>query len=375
MHERLSNIYHLGVKELRSVRADPVLVLLLIWAFTFMVYQVAQNAKMDVSNASIAIVDDDHSELSRRIQDAFLPPYFKPAIEISGARIDEVMDTGEFIFVVNIPPRFEADLLSLRDPEIQLNIDATAMSVAGNGASYIQNIIVEETSRFIDPRGSGVSLPLDVVVRAKFNPNLNSTWFMAVMQIVNNVTLLAMVLTGAALIREREHGTIEHLLVMPVTSTDIMIAKVWANGLVIVVAAALSLTLVVQGLLEVPIVGSKALFIVGAVIYLFSITSLGILLATIAGSMPQFGLLAIPVYMVMSLLSGSTTPLESMPSWLQNVMQLSPSTHYVSFSQAVLYRGAGIEIVWPQMAAMAIIGCIFFAVALLRFRKAIISFS
>lgn len=375
MLQSLGNIYRLGIKELRSVLADPVLVILLVWTFTFAIYEVAQNAKMEVANASVAIVDEDRSELSRRIQDAFLPPYFKPAVEITGAEIDRAMDAGKFIFVVDIPPRFEADLLAGQNPEVQVNIDATAMSVAGTGASYIQNIIIQETLNFMDAGRSSAQTPLDVVVRASFNPNLNSTWFMAVMQIVNNVTILAMILTGAALIREREHGTIEHLLVMPVTSAEIMISKVWANGLVIVVAAALSLTFIVQGLLQVPIAGSKTLFIAGAVIYLFSITSLGILLATMARSMPQFGLLAIPVFVVMNLLSGSTTPQESMPEWLQAIMQASPSTHYVSFSQAVLYRGAWLDIVWPQMLTMGAIGCVFFAVALFRFRKTIISFS
>ncbi|MEO9873599.1 MAG: ABC transporter permease [Anderseniella sp.] len=375
MLRRLGNIYRLGVKELRSVLADPVLVILLAWTFTFAIYEVAQNAKMEVANAAVAIVDEDRSELSRRIQDAFLPPYFKPAVEIAGTEIDRAMDAGTFIFVIEIPPQFEADLLSGQKPEVLVNIDATAMSVAGTGASYIQTIIAQETINFMDARGSTAQIPLNVVVRASFNPNLNSTWFMAVMQIVNNVTILAMILTGAALIREREHGTIEHLLVMPVTSAEIMTAKVWANGFVIVVAAALSLTFVVQGLLQIPIAGSKALFIAGAVIYLFSITSLGILLATMARTMPQFGLLAIPVFVVMNLLSGSTTPQESMPDWLQTIMQASPSTHYVSFSQAVLYRGAWIDIVWPQMLTMGAIGCVFFAVALFRFRKTIVSFS
>lgn len=375
MLHSLGNIYRLGIKELRSVLADPVLVILLAWTFTFAIYEVAQNAKMEVSNASVAIVDEDRSELSRRIQDAFLPPYFKPAVEIASPEIDRAMDTGEFIFVVNIPPRFEADLLSGQKPEVQVNIDATAMSVAGNGASYIQNIIVQETRDFMKAGGSDLNLPLDVIVRASFNPNLNSTWFMAVMQIIDNITIMAMILTGAALIREREHGTIEHLLVMPVTSIEIMLSKVWANGFVIVVAASLSLTLVVQGLLQVPIAGSKTLFIAGAMIYLFSITSLGILLATMASSMPQFGLLAIPVFVVMNLLSGSATPMESMPQLLQTIMQFSPSTHYVSFSQAVLYRGAWIDIVWPQMLAMIAIGSVFFAVALFRFRKTIASFS
>ena len=217
---------------------------------------------------------------------------------------------------------------------------------------------------------------------ASGNPNLLElsstcvlTWFMSVMAIINNVTLLSMILTGAALIREREHGTIEHLLVTPVTTVDIMISKVWANGLIIIVAAVTSLLFVVEGILQVPIFGSKLLFVMGAVVYLFSITSFGILLATLAGSMPQFGLLVVLTYVVMNLLSGSTTPLESMPEWLQFIMQFSPSTHYVAFSQSVLFRGAPLNIVWPELIAMAAIGAVFFFAAFTRFRRVLDSAS
>jgi len=211
-------------------------------------------------------------------------------------------------------------------------------------------------------------LPIDLVVRTKFNPNLNSVWFSSVMQVINNITILSVLLTGAALIREREHGTIEHLLVMPVTPSEIMVAKIWSNGLAIIVAAILSIWLVVQILLEVPIAGSIPLFIGGAVLYLVSVTGLGILLATFTTSMPQFGLLALPVLVIMNLLSGSTTPMESMPVWLQYVMQLAPSTHFVAFSQSILYRGAGLETVWPNMLVMTVLGGVFLLVALRRFR-------
>jgi ABC-2 type transport system permease protein len=193
------------------------------------------------------------------------------------------------------------------------------------------------------------------------------------MQVINNITMLSVILCGAALIREREHGTIEHLLVMPVTPIDIMLSKIWANGLVIVVAALLSFFLVVGWLLQVPIAGSITLFIAGAVLYQFSVTALGILLATFTTSMQQFGLLVIPVLIAMNLLSGSRTPLESMPEWLQYVMQVAPSTHFVGFSQAVLYRAADLTIVWPKMLAMTAIGTLFFTVALVRFRQSVMT--
>jgi ABC-2 type transport system permease protein len=151
-----------------------------------------------------------------------------------------------------------------------------------------------------------------------------------------------------------------------------MLAKVWANGLVVLIGAALALWLMVHGLLGVPIAGSVPLFLVGTILYLASATSLGILLATLARSMPQFGLLFILVVLPMIILSGGNTPLESMPEGLQRFMEAFPSTHFVRFAQAILYRGAGFNVVWPDFAAVAGIGALFFAVALLRFRKTVI---
>jgi ABC-2 type transport system permease protein len=363
------HIYRLGVKELYSLRHDPVLVLLILYTFTFAIYTVASGVKTEVRNASIAVVDEDGTELSRRLRDAFLRPYFKPAALLPATSdIDRAMDAGKYIFVVVIPIRFQADVLSGRHPTLQLDVDATAMTLAGNGTTYITNILQKEVGDFVSRSEGGGALPVSVSVRSKFNPNLESSWFMAVMQIVGNITMLSLILSGAAVIREREHGTIEHLLVMPVTPAEIMLAKIWANGIVIVAAAVLSLVVVVQGLLAVTIAGSITLFVLGSGLFLFAMCSLGIALATLARSMPQFGLLAIPFFVVMNMLSGGVTPLEGMPAFLRLLMQAAPSTHFTSFSQAVLYRGAGVDVVWPQLIAMAVIGLVLFIVAVWRFR-------
>jgi ABC-2 type transport system permease protein len=369
--QRLANIYRLGVKEIFSLRRDLVMVGLIVYAFTYAVYAPTQHAQTELKNASIAVVDEDRSQLSQRLRDALLQPLFQPPAELAANEIDAAMDSGSYTFVIDIPPKFEADVLAGRQPELQINVDATAMTHAGHGATDLQQIIAREIREFMRGKGAALQEPVSLVVRAKFNPNLNSTWFMGVMQIINMITLLAIMLTGAALIREREHGTLEHLLVMPLTPAEIMIAKVWANGLIIVIAATLSLKVVVQGLLAVPIAGSVPLFVAGTALYLFSVTALGIFLATIARSMPQFGLLALPIFTVMYLLSGGTTPLDSMPRWLQIAMQFSPSTHFVSLAQAILYRSAGFDVVWPSFAAVTAIGVVFFLSALVRFRKTI----
>jgi ABC-2 type transport system permease protein len=369
--QRLANIYRLGVKEFFSLRRDLVMVCLIVYAFTYAVYAPTQHAQTELKNASVALVDEDQSQLSQRVRDALLQPLFQPPAELTLNEIDGALDSGSYTFVIDIPPKFEANVLAGRQPELQINVDATAMAHAGHGATYLQQIIAQEIKEFT--RGSGTTLkePVHLVVRAKFNPNLESTWFMGVMQIINMITLLAIMLTGAALIREREHGTLEHLLVMPLTPVEIMIAKVWANGLIIVIAAILSLRVVVQGLLAVPIAGSVSLFVAGTVLYLFSVTALGIFLATIARSMPQFGLVALPIFTVMNLLSGGTTPLDSMPRWLQVAMQFSPSTHFVSLAQAILFRSAGFDVVWPSFTAVIAIGAVLFLSALVRFRKTI----
>jgi ABC-2 type transport system permease protein len=365
MLRHLQNIYRLGVKELFSLRRDVVMVVLIIYTFTYAIYTPAQHAQTELMDASVAVVDEDHSHLSERIRNALLDPYFKSPVSIVASEIDTVMDSGRFTFVIDIPPEFEADILAGRQPAVQVNIDATAMTQAGHGARYIQQIISQEIEEFFRGEETRIQPPVALTVRSKFNPNLQSRWFLGVMQLVNMITLLAVILTGAALIREREHGTIEHLLAMPITPAEIIIAKMWANGLVILIAATLSLKLVVQGALDVPIAGSIPLF------HLFAVTALGIFLATLVRSMPQFGLLAFPVFMIMILLSGGITPLDSMPEVLQIFMQLAPSTHFVSFAQAILYRGAGFDVVWQDFAAVLFIGMVFFIGALMRFRKTV----
>jgi len=370
VNPKLKNVVSLGVKELHSLRRDLVLVLLIGWTFTFAIYTVTRGVRTEVRNASIAFVDEDRSELSQRLRDAFLRPYFKPPVTLTIAELDAAMDRGDFTFVIDIPPRFQAHLEAGRNPTIQLNVDATAMAQAGHGAAYIQSIIAQEVQRFAHtPQDAAPAVRL--VTRAKFNPNLIETWFLGVSQIINNITMLAIILSGAAVVREREHGTIEHLLVMPLTPSDIMLAKIWSSALVIIVVATISLRLIVQGMLDVPIAGSVPLFMASTGIYMFSVSSLGILLATVARSMPQFGLLAIPVFLMLNILSGGQTPLDSMPPWLQDVMQFSPTTHFVSVSMAILYRGAGLSAVWPDFAAVIGLGLVFFVTALVRFRKTV----
>jgi ABC-2 type transport system permease protein len=365
----LSNIYWLGTKELRSFLRDWVLLGLVVYSFSLAVIAQARSNAQELHNASIAIVDEDNSQLSQHIARAFLPPYFKPAQYVAERDINRLMNTGKFTFIIDIPPNFERDVRAGRSPALQINVDATAMVQAGIGSSYAMQIIDGEIADYISRTQGSPTPPVNLVVRIAFNPNVMTAWFTSVMGIINSVTMLAIILAGAAVVREREHGTMDHLLVMPITPFEIAMSKIWANALVITVAVGLSLAIVVKGLLDIPIAGSVPLFMCGVAIYLFFASAVGIFLATIARTMPQLGLLYILVAVPLNLLSGANTPLESMPPLLRTIMQASPSTHFVAFAQAILYRGAGFDIVWPRFLLVGAIGAVFLGLALLRFRS------
>ncbi|TVT54308.1 MAG: ABC transporter permease [Azoarcus sp. PHD] len=369
---RLANIGRLGVKELRSLAADRILLIVIVWAFTVGLYVAATGMSRELHNAPVAVVDEDGSQLSAQIVDALYPPYFRVPQLIDSSRMDEGLDRGEYSFAIVIPAHFQRDLVAGRQPVIQLNIDATIMSQSFIGSGYIQSIIAGEVLNFVG-HGANVSAasPVELLPRVRFNPNLNGMWFGGMMEVINNITMLSIILVGAAFIREREHGTLEHLLVMPLSAFEIMVAKVWANGLVVLLAASVGLLVVVHRLLEVPIAGSVPLFLLAAALYLFSTASIGIFLGTLARSMPQFGLLIILVIIPLQLLSGGVTPQESMPELVQQVMTVAPTPHFIKLAQGVLYRGAGFEAVWPQFLAIGVIGAVFFAAAQHRFRKSV----
>lgn len=367
----LSNIFHLGIKELRSLYRDPVLSVFIILAFTVLIFVAGKGASLELNNAPIAIVDEDRSPLSLRLINSLYPPYFKTPEIIKFADIDQVLDKGRYTFVMVIPTNFHRDMLAARQPEIQLNVDATQMTQAFIGAGYIQAILNGEINEYLRGYRAKTELPVELALRVRFNPTLTSEWFGGVMELINIITMLSVILTGAALIREREHGTLEHLLVMPLTPAEIMFSKVWAMASVVLLASMLSLYFVIKGLMGMPIAGSVPLFLLAAALMLFSTTSLGIFLGTVARTMPQLGLLMLLIIMPMQMLSGGATPYESMPETVQYIMLAAPTTHFVRIAQAILYRGAGFETVWPNFLIIFSLGAVFFSASLLVFRRSL----
>ncbi len=367
----LKNIWQLGLKELIGLLRNPLMLLLIVYSFTLSIKESASSATETINEVAIAIVDEDESALSRRIRDAFLPPHFRKPIVIKSYEADQVLNDGSFTFVLTLPLNMERDILSGRKPSVQLSIDATQMSVAYAGAGAVQTIVMDEIARHLSHENVPKESFIDLQVRNRYNPNLTQMWSQAISDLVSAISMLAIILTGSALINEREHGTMEHLLVMPVTPFEIMASKIWAMTAVVLAAVVLTIFGVIRYSLEIPIAGSIPLFLVGVVIVLFAINSLGIFLATIASNMPQLGMLVILVLMPMNMLSGGSTPLESMPPFIRRLAMLLPTTHFNTFSSDILYRGVGIEVVWKSFLSIFLIGLVLFLVSLARFRRSV----
>ena len=366
----IKNILALSAKELRSLFSDTVLVVLIVFAFTALVHSAATGINNDVNNASVGVIDADQSVLSHRILDALQQPHFQKPVPVQREEVEELLDKGKLMFVLEFPPNFQRDVEMGREPKVQLLTDATNMAQAGLGQSYIGHIFQNELVDFLKQKDLIDEMtPVKSVATLVFNPNATDMWPAAVMEVDNMITMITLVLVGAAVIRERERGTIEHLLVMPVNSAEIVLAKIIANGLVICTIALLSMRFMVGGLLQVPLLGSLTLFALGAGLFMFSIASLAVMLATLAPTMPQYSLLMMPVYIIALMFSGSSSPRSNMPETAQWISEYWPTTQFMTFAQNILLRGAGFEVVWPQMVVMTISGALFLGYALLRFRK------
>ena len=198
---KLKNILRLGRKELWSLARDPVMLVLIVYVFTLSIYSAATALPETMQNATIAIVDDDRSALSGRIVSAFYPPEFVRPQLIDQAQMDTGMDRGDFTFTLHIPSNFQRDVLAGRTPEIQLNVDATRMSQAFTGNGYIQQVVMAEINEFVQRYRATPKLPVELELRARFNPTLEKSWFGGVAEIITSVAMLSIILTGAALIR------------------------------------------------------------------------------------------------------------------------------------------------------------------------------
>jgi len=362
-------------KELLQLRRDGPLLLFLVYSFSVSVYISGAGISMQLSHASLLVHDGDHSESSRELIHRFQEPYFQFDGEVQDPKVGvERLDQGTAMLLLDIPPRFHESIGAREPVSVQLQVDTTNAPQGLSAASYAARIVGGFSHDLVSLRlgssGGLMDMPsIESAHRVWYNQNQDETWFQSISHILRMITLFAFLLPAAALVREKEHGTVEQLLVSPVTPLQIMLSKVLAMTLVILVATALAMVTVFKPVFGVPVKGSIGLFFALTALYSFTIAGFGLFAATVTRNQAQVGMVALLVISPMLLLSGIATPFESMPSWVQSIMALSPLRYYVDVTYGILLKGVGLDVLWDSILAMALLGGTLFGLGMWRFRK------
>lgn len=362
------------LKEVRQFLREPVLLSFMLFVFTVNVYLQGSSVSLQLSRAPLVVHDADRSVASRELIHRFRLPYFRMDGEVGDPReIARRLDRGAAMVALDIPARFQQSLLKGEPVSVQLQVDATHTAPGFLASSYASRIVGEfglEAARAREGLSTGSDMPIVVDdQRSLYNPNQNDTWFVPISELLEAITLFSILLPAAAMVREKERGTIEQLLVSPLSPVQIVLPKIVAMTAVILAGMTLSLVVVLGFIFHTPIRGSLPLFYTVTTLYVFANAGLGLFVATVARTLAQVGLLSLLILAPMILLSGSWTPPEAMPAWLAVATLASPMRHYIEATFAILLKGAGVEVLWDTFLWMAAIGGSIFTFGIWRFRR------
>lgn len=362
-------------KEVLQLGRDLPLLLFLLYSFSLSVYISGIGITMQLRNADLLVHDGDHSLSSRELIHRFQPPYFRFKGEIADPREGlRQLDEGTAMVLLDIPPRFHEALAAGESTSVQLLVDTTNAPQGLSAASYALRI----AGQFGSEAGLGalgLSAPYAAVPmvtsahRVWFNPNQDETWFQSISHVLRMITVFAVLLPAVALVREKERGTVEQLLVSPLSPFQIMLSKVLAMTAVILMCTAIAVYGVLRPVFHVPMKGAAWGFFLLTALHIFTTAGLGLVAATVARNQAQVGMMTLFVVGPMMLLSGLNSPYESMPGWVQTVMAFSPLRYYIDITYGVLLKGAGLDVLWKPVVTMVLLGGGLFGFGMWRFRR------
>ena len=372
----LDRMTAMTVKELKQLSRDPILLIVIVYFFTADIYVAGSGIRMDLKQASIVVLDHDHSAASRDLIYRFRPPYFDLKGEIASEyEARELLDRGGVLAVLDIPANFQLDLMRGKSVSVQMQVDASNATLGTLVTTYAGQIVArfgDEQARQRLGLGEAQLQAVPVIQdrhRVYYNPNQNDPWFMSISELLTVITMLSLMLPAAAAVREKERGTIEQLAVSPLTPTQILFPKILAMGLIILLGTAVSLFLVILPAFHLHIKGSLALFFTVTALYVFATSGLGLFIATLSRNLGQVVMLVILIMMPLLLLSGAWTPPEAMPEALRMAMVLSPLSYFIEMGYGILLKGAGLDILWDSLLGLTLLGVVIFSFGVWRFKR------
>ena len=361
-------------KEFAQIIRDGPLVFILFWTFTVAIYTAGNSRAADVDRIPTAIYDLSQSPASRDFLGHLRPPYFKIVGQLTTE--DDVgrwLDTGRASIVVLIPPDFHRRVAAGDSAHVQVLTDGALATSATVAIAYIAGISGQYSATLVTRQARpALRVPsIDERLRVSFNPNMLSTWFGGLLELMTMFAMVSLLLTSANMVREKEHGTLEQLLVSPARPLEIFVAKIIPTLVVVLSLSGLSFLLVLRPLFHVPIRGSLLLFYGGAALFVFAMTSLGMAIAVVARSLAQAMMIMILVLQPMVFLSGAWNPPEAMIPWLRTVGMLSPLRYFIDFGYSVILKGSAASMVMHDLVAIAALGAAMFAFSITWFKRSL----
>ncbi|MDP3028704.1 MAG: ABC transporter permease [Deltaproteobacteria bacterium] len=354
-------------KELAQIFRDKALLFILAWAFTGAIYTAGHGMSMEVKRFPTVVYDMSKSPASRDLINRFQSPYFKILSYLNHEKeITGWLDSGRASMAVVIPPDLQRRIDKGKQAKIQVITDGTMSMSATIATAYVAQIageysleVLERQGRFT--RSAFENLPIiDERLRVEFNPNILSSWFTSLLELLNMFTMVSLLLTAAAMVREKEYGTLEQLMVSPVHPGEIFLAKILPTVIITLTLSFLSIFLVLKPVFGVPIRGSLLLFYTVAAIYVFTMASLGIAIALVSRNLAQAMMVMLLILAPMLFLSGAWTPPEAMAPWMQWASLISPMRYFIDFGYSVLFKGNGLAYVWHDIIGIIVMGALLF---------------
>ncbi len=364
------------LKEFPQLVRDRAVFAYILYIFTLDII-IASGATLELKNAKVIINDGDRSHISRELIYRFRAPYFDVVdVDMHPDAALRSLDHGDATLFLDIPANFNETLQRGQEPAvIQMLVDTSIANLGYLAASYGTQISselgAEWVGQHLSAAGASVgSLPqINNQRRIRFNPDINESWFSSISELLAVITVACIFLPSIAMVREKERGTFEQLMVSPLTPFQIMFSKIVAMMIVMLIGSALSLFVILEFLFDVPLRGSLPLFFALTALYAFATAGLGMLAATFARNSGQLGMLLMLIVFPIIMLSGLWVQPESMPIWLQQIINLTPLRYFIDIAYGILLRGAGIDVLWDSAVKMAGIGVILFTFALWRFQQ------
>ncbi len=374
----LRRILGLIRKEFLQILRDRALIFILIWAFTAAIYTSGHGRAMEVTNVPTAVYDLSRGPASREFLSHLQLPYFKIVAYLESERdILKWLDSGRASIVVIIPPDFQRRIDGTGQAQVQVIVDGAFATSATVAVAYIAAISSAYSVSVLERRATAAGLSIsripqiDERVRVKFNPNMSSTWFSGLLELLNMLTMVSLLLTAADLVREKEHNTLEQLLVTPARPLEIFVAKIIPTIIVVLGLSSLSFLLVLKPAFHVPIRGSLLLFYSVAALHVFAMTSMGIAIAVVARNLAQAMMIMILILQPMIFLSGAWNPPEAMIPWMRALSYISPMRYFIDFGYGVILKGSTLAVVAWDIAGILVFGIALMSFSLWWFRRSL----